>query len=73
MPDITVSVADAQNAALASEATERSTDDATVTAADVAAGVVASHADRLRRDQYISWYKSQGIDGMQKIYNANQG
>jgi hypothetical protein len=72
MPNITVAVADAQNAALAAEATARSTDDAPVTATHIATAVVTSHADRIRRDDYIGWFKGLGVDGMQRIHDANQ-
>ena len=50
MATITATVSDSQNAAIAAEATERSTDDAPVTAADIASGLVGSHADRQLRD-----------------------
>ena len=53
MPNITVAVQDAQNTALAAEATARSTDSSTVTATHIATAVVTSHADRIRRDDYM--------------------
>ena len=67
MPDITVSVADAQQTALDTEATERDS-----TAAAIATGVVTNHADRLRRDKMISWWKSKTLDQQQTIHDANQ-
>ena len=67
MPDITVSVADAQQTALNAEATERES-----TAAAIATGVVVNHADRLRRDKLISWWKSKTLDQQQTIHDANQ-
>ena len=73
MPDITVSVADAQQTALNTEATTKSTESgSTVTAAQIATGVVTNHADRLRRDKMISWWKSKTLDQQQTIFNANQ-
>ena len=67
MPDITVSVADAQQTALNAEATARES-----TAAAIATGVVVHHADRLRRDKMISWGKSKTLDQQQTIHDANQ-
>ena len=67
MPDITVSVADAQQTALNTEATERSS-----TAAAIATGVVTNHADSLRRQKMISWWKSKTLDQQQTIHDANQ-
>ena len=72
MPNITVAVQDAQNTALAAEATARSTDSSTVTATHIATAVVTSHADRIRRDDYIGWFKGLGVDGMQRIHDATQ-
>ena len=67
MPDITVSVADAQQTALNTEATERSS-----TAAAIATGVVTNHADSLRRQKMISWWKSKTLAQQETIYAANQ-
>ena len=67
MPDITVSVADAQQTALNTEATARES-----TAAAIATGVVTSHADRLRRDKMISWFKGKTLAQQETIYAANQ-
>ena len=67
MPDITVSVADAQQTALNAEATARVS-----TAAAIATGVVVNHADRLRRDKMSSWRKSKTLDQQQTIHDANQ-
>ena len=73
MPDITVSVADAQQTALNADATTQSTQTgSTVTAAQIATGVVTSHADRLRRDGLQSWWKSKTLDQQQTIRDANQ-
>tara|TARA_R100000315_G_C5218546_1_gene131004 strand:+ start:452 stop:673 length:222 start_codon:yes stop_codon:yes gene_type:complete len=73
MPNITVSVADAQQTALAAEATAQSTaSGSTVTAAQIATGVVQGTADRLRRDKLISWWKSKTLDQQQTIFDANQ-
>ena len=73
MPDITVSVADAQQSALNADATTQSTQSgSTVTAAQIATGVVTSFADRLRRDKLISWWKSKTLDQQQTIFDANQ-
>ena len=72
MPDITVSVADAQQTALNAEATAQSTDDTTVTAVHLATNAVTNHADRLRRDKMISWWKSKTLDQQQIIHDANQ-
>ena len=67
MPDITVSVADAQQTALNTEATAQDS-----TAVAIATNVVTSHADRLRRDKMISWWKSKTLDQQQTIHDANQ-
>ena len=67
MPDITVSVADAQQTALNAEATERE-----FTAVHLATNVVTNHADRLRRDKMLSWWKSKTLDQQQTIHDANQ-
>ena len=67
MPDITVSVADAQQTALNTEATARES-----TAAAIATEVVTSHADRLRRDKLVSWWKSKTLAQQQTIHDANQ-
>ena len=73
MPDIIVSVADAQQTALNAEATAQSTESgSTVTAVHLATNVVTNHADRLRRDKMISWWKSKPLDQQQTIFNANQ-
>ena len=73
MPDITVSVADAQQTALNADATTQSTQSgSTVTAAQIATGVVTSHADSLRRQKMISWWKSKTLDQQQTIFDANQ-
>ncbi len=67
MPSITVSVADAQQTALNTEATERSS-----TAAAIATGVVTSHADSLRRSSLMAWWKSKTLDQQQTIHDAHQ-
>ncbi len=67
MPDILVSVADAQQTALNTEATERDS-----TAVAIATGVVTNHADSLRRQKMISWWKSKTLDQQQTIFDANQ-
>ena len=73
MPSISVSLEDAQQTALAAEATAQSTaSGATVTAAQIATGVVQSTADRLRRAKMISWFKSKTLDQQETIYAANQ-
>ena len=73
MPDITVSVADAQQPALNADATTQSTQSgSTVTAAQIATGVVTNHADSLRRQKMISWWKSKTLDQQQTIFDANQ-
>ena len=73
MPDITVSVADAQQTALNADATTQSTQSgSTVTAAQIATGVVTNHADSLRRQKMISWWKSKNLDQQQTIFDANQ-
>ena len=73
MPDITVSVADAQQTALNADATTQSTQSgSTVTAAQSATGVVTNHADSLRRQKMISWWKSKTLDQQQTIFDANQ-
>ena len=73
MPDITVSVADAQQSALNADATTQSTQSgSTVTAAQIATGVVTNHADSLRRQKMISWWKSKTLDQQQTIFDANQ-
>ena len=73
MPDITVSVADAQQRALNADATTQSTQSgSTVTAAQIATGVVTNHADSLRRQKMISWWKSKTLDQQQTIFDANQ-
>ena len=73
MPDITVSVADAQQSALNADATTQSTQSgSTVTAAQIATGVVTNHADSLRRQKMISWWKSKTLDQQQTIHDANQ-
>ena len=73
MPDITVSVADAQQSALNADATTQSTQSgSTVTAAQIATGVVTNHADSLRRQKMISWWKSMTLDQQQTIFDANQ-
>ena len=73
MPDIIVSVADAQQTALNTEATTKSTESgSTVTAAQIATGVVTNHADSLRRQKMISWWKSKTLDQQQAIHDANQ-
>ena len=73
MPDITVSVAAAQQTALNADATTQSTQSgSTVTAAQIATGVVTNHADSLRRQKMISWWKSKTLDQQQTIFDANQ-
>jgi F0F1-type ATP synthase membrane subunit b/b' len=72
MAEYTITAAEARDAALSSQATAQSTEEAPVTAENIAQGLVDSHADRIRRDKMISWFKSQGVDGMQTIYDANQ-
>ena len=73
MPSISVTVADAQQTALNADATTQSTQSgSTVTAAQIATGVVTNHADRLRRDKMISWWKSKSLDQQQTIHDANQ-
>ena len=68
----TITAAEARDAALSSQATEQSTEETTVTAEDIAQSLVDSHADRIRRDKMIGWFKGRGVDGMQTIYDANQ-
>ena len=73
MPSISVTVADAQQTALNADATTQSTQSgSTVTAAQIATGVVTNHADRLRRDKMISWWKSKSLDQQQTLHDANQ-
>ena len=73
MPSISVTVADAQQTALNADATTQSTQSgSTVTAAQIATGVVTNHADRLRKDKLISWWKSKTLDQQQTIFDANQ-
>ena len=72
MATITATVSDSQNAAIAAEATARSAAAAPVTAADIASGLVGSHADRGLRDKYVAWYKSLGVAGMAALYDAAQ-
>ena len=72
MAEYTITAAAARDAALSSQATVQSTEETTVTAEDIAQGLVDSHADRLRRDKMLSWFKGRGVDGMQVIYDANQ-
>ena len=67
MPDIIVSVADAQQTALNTEPTAQDS-----TAVAIATGVVTNHADRLRRDKMISWWKSKSRDQQQTIHDATQ-
>ena len=73
MPDITVSVADAQQSALNADATTQSTQSgSTVTAAQIATGVVTNHADSLRRQKMISWWKRKTLAQQETMYAANQ-
>ena len=73
MPSISVTVADAQQTALNADATTQSTQSgSTVTAAQIATGVVTNHADSLRRQKMISWWKSKTLDQQQTIFDANQ-
>ncbi len=72
MAEYTITAAAARDAALSDQASGQSTEEVPVTAENIAQKVVDSHADRLRRDKMISWFKAQGIDGMQTIYDANQ-
>ena len=73
MPDITVSVADAQQTALNADASTQSAQSgSTVTAAQIATGVVAGHADSLRRSILMAWWKSKTLDQQQTIHDANQ-
>ena len=72
MAEYTITAVTARDAALSTEATAQSTEETTVTAEDIAQSLVDSHADRIRRDKLISWFKGLGVDGMQVIYDANQ-
>ena len=73
MPDITVSVADAQQTALNADASTQSAQSgSTVTAAQIATGVVAGHADSLRRSILMAWGMSKTLYQQQTIHDANQ-
>ena len=67
MAEDTITAVPARDAALSNQAAEQST-----TAAGIAQNLVDAHADRLRKDTLIAWFKGLGLEGMQTIHDANQ-